>query len=77
MTKDKIKVYEALRIINQAFPDAEIVKPNGLRQKLSVYIGLAFDAKTRQAAERQSKKTYPQTSFDFCDNFVVKQGGGI
>ncbi len=75
MTNDKDKVYEALRIINQAFPNAEIVKPSGLRQKLSVYIGLAVDVKPRQAAERQSKKTYPQTSFDFCDSFVDKQGG--
>ncbi len=77
MTKDKIKIYEALRIINKAFPDAEIVKPNGLRQKLSVYMGIAFDAKTRQAAERQSKKTYPQLSFEFMEDFAVKQRGGI
>ena len=75
MRNDKVKVYEALRIINKAFPEAEIVKPSSLREKLSVFIGLAFDVKPRQAAERQSKKIYPQTSFDFCDSFVDKQGG--
>jgi hypothetical protein len=75
MTNDNVKVYEALRIINQAFPSAEIMKPNGLREKLSFFIGLASDVKPRQAVSRQSKKTYSQTSFDFCDSFVDKQGG--
>lgn len=77
MTNDKVKVYEALKVILKAFPDAEHVKPSGSREKLSVFVGLASDVKPRQAAERQSKKTYPQTSFDFCDSLVDKQGGTI
>jgi len=75
MKNDKVKVYEALSVVHKEFPEAELVKPDGTREKLSVFIGLAPDVKPRQAVARQRKQENRQISFDFVDNFAAKQRG--
>jgi len=67
-----------LSAIFHSFPEAEIVKRDGSREKLSVFFGLAVDVKSGQAISRQSKRSVmkQQPAFDFGDNFNGKKRGG-
>lgn len=68
MSDEKLDFKEWLKIIYQLFPDAEIVKGNGSREKLSEIFSCAIDVKSQRPISRQSKNSYKQLSLDFGDN---------
>lgn len=65
MLRAELKEFRLLKAISQQFPNAEIVKPDGSRKKLSDIFGLAPDTESRPAMPRQSKAACHQLSFDF------------
>ena len=76
MFDEKLEFKEWLKIIYQLFPDAEIVRGNGLREKLSEIFRRAIDVKSQRPISRQSKNSHKQMSLDFGDNCECQQRGG-
>lgn len=77
MPKDKDSFDKCLRIIYEAFPEAEIVRSNGSREKLRDIYGLAPDVKSHSPISRQSKISCQQLSLDFGDNCGRQQKGAM
>jgi len=56
------------KAIYRQFPNAEIVRPDGSRKKLSDIFGHAHDVKSTPEISRQSRNICQQLSFDFGNN---------
>jgi hypothetical protein len=68
MLRAELKELRLLKAICQQFPDAEIIRRDGSRKKLTDIFGLATDTESRPAMPCQSKKSCHQLLFDFANN---------
>ena len=75
MPHAEVKEFRLLKAISQQFPNAEIIRPDGSRKKLSDIFGHAHDVKSTPEISRQSKEISQQLSFDFGNNRNGKEGG--
>lgn len=71
-----VRIEKALRTVCKVFPEAELVKPDGSREKLSAILVLAADVKSVKRFHVSSKIINQQLSLDFWDCFKGQQGGG-
>ena len=70
------KTDDFLRVIYRVFPEAEIIKRDGSREKLSEKFGRAIAVKSMSEISRESEKNIQQQSFDFGDNCDCQARGG-
>jgi hypothetical protein len=63
--KTIVKELVLWKAISQQFPDAEIIRPDGSRKKLSEIFSSAPEKKSTTEIFSQSTQNFQQLSFDF------------
>ncbi|MEN6349286.1 MAG: hypothetical protein ABFD08_07830 [Syntrophomonas sp.] len=70
----EVKEFRLWKAISQQFPNAEIIRPDGSRKKLSAIFNRAPEKKSPAKISFQgAQKSYQQLSFDFGNG--SKNGG--
>lgn len=73
MLKNELKEFRLLKSIHQQFPEAQILRPNGSRKKLSEIFHGATEKKSTTEIFFQSTQSISQLSLNFEDDSY--QGG--
>ena len=76
MLRSELKTFRLLKTIYQKFPEAEIVRPDGSRKKLSEMFSRAAEKKSTTEIFFQSARRFEQLSFDFGNNGGHQERGG-
>ena len=68
MLKNDLNEFRILKTIHQQFPEAEILRPDGSRKRLSEIFHCATEKKSTKEIFFQGKQPISQLSFSFLDD---------